>query len=59
MTFDMRETTQSKDYSPKLFNDKNYFQIFHDDRLFVFGGHGVGDNNKDNDKNKNKSDKNI
>ncbi len=59
MTFDMRETTQSKDYSPKLFDNGDYFQMFHDDRLFVFGGHGVDNKEKDIDKNKNKSNKNI
>ena len=36
MTFDIKETAQSKDYSPKL--RKNNFQMFHDDRLYVFSG---------------------
>lgn len=40
MTFDMRETAQSKDYLPKQLVEN--FQIFHDDRLFVFGGERKG-----------------
>ena len=36
MTFDVKEITQSKDYAPK--SRTNHFRMFHDDRLYVFGG---------------------
>jgi hypothetical protein len=36
MTFDTREINQSKEYSP--LPRRNNFRMFHDDRLYVFGG---------------------
>ena len=40
MTFDVKEVTYSLDYSPSL--RQKYFNMFHDDRLYVFGGESTG-----------------